>query len=323
MHPHPKVWEFRNPRWKKGLHKAPVPGRLFLLRAGPAERHVLQPEQEEVLRKMKKFVALFALGVCLQSAGSGASGRSLLRQAVEAERSGRLWEAAALLQKLCAVHPDRKDIRRKLYSINKTLYLTPAICPGTKFYLVVRGDTLSSIARRFAITAGLLRRLNALKSDNLRVGQKLKVVRGPFHVRVIKKTFTLQVLSREKKVLFTYPVGLGKEGSTPTGTFLVGPRLIKPTQFDRSTGKVYKYGEPGHTIGTRWITFSGSYGIHGTIEPESIGKQESKGCVRMLNHDVEELFDLLVSGKSTVTILSELPSKSPRAEKKARRPQRR
>ena len=39
-------------------------------------------------------------------------------------------------------------------------------------------------------------------------------------------------------------------------------------------------------------TFQG-YGIHGTAEPNSIGTASSQGCVRLLNKDVEEIFDFI------------------------------
>jgi hypothetical protein len=38
------------------------------------------------------------------------------------------------------------------------------------------------------------------------------------------------------------------------------------------------------------------YGIHGTNMPNSIGKAASHGCIRMRNHDVEELFELVQVG---------------------------
>ena len=55
-------------------------------------------------------------------------------------------------------------------------------------------------------------------------------------------------------------------------------------------------GDPRNELGSRWIGFKPSYGVHGTIFPESIGKAESHGCVRMNNKDVEELYGLVVVG---------------------------
>ena len=69
--------------------------------------------------------------------------------------------------------------------------------------------------------------------------------------------------------------------------------------------------DPKNPLGERWIGLTGidghavgkqSYGIHGTIRPESIGKQESMGCIRLTNDDVAKVFELLVGGKSTVTV---------------------
>ena len=46
-------------------------------------------------------------------------------------------------------------------------------------------------------------------------------------------------------------------------------------------------------FGTRWMGLNvpwGSYGIHGTNKPGSIGYNASAGCIRMNNRDVEDLY---------------------------------
>ena len=55
-------------------------------------------------------------------------------------------------------------------------------------------------------------------------------------------------------------------------------------------------GTDGNAIGKQ------SYGIHGTIDPDSIGKQASMGCIRMKNEDISQVFELLIEGKSTVLV---------------------
>jgi lipoprotein-anchoring transpeptidase ErfK/SrfK len=45
-----------------------------------------------------------------------------------------------------------------------------------------------------------------------------------------------------------------------------------------------------------------SYGIHGTTEPQSLGRQATQGCVRMANPDVEELYTIIPIG-TEVTIV--------------------
>jgi len=62
-------------------------------------------------------------------------------------------------------------------------------------------------------------------------------------------------------------------------------------------------------LGVHWIAIEGiegnavgatSFGIHGTIEPQTIGKQASMGCIRLLNEDVAQVFEMLYEVKSTV-----------------------
>jgi lipoprotein-anchoring transpeptidase ErfK/SrfK len=69
--------------------------------------------------------------------------------------------------------------------------------------------------------------------------------------------------------------------------------------------------DPANPLGEFWIGLTGidghavgkeSYGIHGTIEPDSIGKQASMGCIRMGADDITMVFELLVEGKSTVIV---------------------
>ncbi|MEE8046600.1 MAG: L,D-transpeptidase, partial [Dehalococcoidia bacterium] len=47
--------------------------------------------------------------------------------------------------------------------------------------------------------------------------------------------------------------------------------------------------------------FSG-YGIHGTIDPDSIGRQSSMGCIRMRPEHVEIVYEVLVEEASTIEI---------------------
>ena len=71
-----------------------------------------------------------------------------------------------------------------------------------------------------------------------------------------------------------YPVAIGKPSTpTPPGHWKV----------------VFKSVDPGGPFGVRWMRLSvpwGSFGIHGTNNPNSIGKAVSHGCIRLYNEDV-------------------------------------
>ena len=81
---------------------------------------------------------------------------------------------------------------------------------------------------------------------------------------------------------------------TPEGKFVVGDRLKNPDWY--RNGRKIPFGHPDNRLGTRWLGFkrtarASGYGIHGTDDPSSIGKEVSEGCVRLENADVEELFE--------------------------------
>ncbi|NQT18076.1 MAG: L,D-transpeptidase family protein [Planctomycetes bacterium] len=203
----------------------------------------------------------------------------------------------ALAGKLAA--QQRRTLRQKLDELSAGLIFDPQNNRRASYHVVKPGDTLSVIGQKYQIPWELLQRLNRLEGTSIRVDQRLKVVQGPFDAVIEKSKFKLSVYLGNKYVK-SYDVGLGKEDSTPVGSFKVISKLKKPDWY--RPGKVLKYGDPENALGTRWIGFMKGYGIHGTWEPETVGSQSSEGCVRMLNKDVEELFDLLIKGKSKITI---------------------
>ncbi|MBQ6712213.1 MAG: L,D-transpeptidase [Selenomonadales bacterium] len=89
-------------------------------------------------------------------------------------------------------------------------------------------------------------------------------------------------LADGQRVLFTYPIAIGKAMTpTPLGDFYIVSRIMYP----------------GGILGTRWLGLNyDAYGIHGTNRPESIGQMASNGCIRLHNHHVEVLFDLTPFG---------------------------
>jgi lipoprotein-anchoring transpeptidase ErfK/SrfK len=62
-------------------------------------------------------------------------------------------------------------------------------------------------------------------------------------------------------------------------------------------------GNPQNILGSRWLGLDKEgYGIHGTTEPQSLGKQATAGCVRMQNSEVEQLYSIVPKG-TEVTIV--------------------
>jgi len=175
--------------------------------------------------------------------------------------------------------------------------------PYVKRYTIQRGDSLDAIGKRFLIPYPLVMKLNGLETSAIRAGHQLKVVQGPVHLEVLKSQFQLRVWLGEV-CLRVYPVGVGLNNSTPEGTFNVKNKVTNPPyQPQHKTAADFRQGgAPDNPLGTRWIDLGNHYGIHGTIEPESIGHDVSEGCIRMHNKHVQELYDLVVVGATKVYI---------------------
>jgi lipoprotein-anchoring transpeptidase ErfK/SrfK len=102
-------------------------------------------------------------------------------------------------------------------------------------------------------------------------------------------------LIEDGRVVKVYSTAVGRTTSpTPSGTFTIVQRISNPAWY--GPGKVVAPGK-SNPLGTRWLGLSRkSYGIHGTNDPRSIGRNASHGCVRMRNRDVEDLFARVVVG---------------------------
>jgi L,D-transpeptidase ErfK/SrfK len=107
-------------------------------------------------------------------------------------------------------------------------------------------------------------------------------------------------------VVKIFPTAVGAPKSpSPAGCFTVVQRIPDPTWYGK--GKVVPPGK-SNPVGTRWIGLSlKGYGIHGTNNPASIGRNVSHGCIRMRNRDVEQLFEMVSIGDSVELVGERTP----------------
>jgi len=195
---------------------------------------------------------------------------------------------------------------------SRRIYIEDKLCGS---YKVQSGDLLATIGKRCSVPYQILAKINRLRRpDMLRAGDTIKIINGPFHARVYSSSFTMDLYLQDTFVR-SFPVGLGKEGmETPTGLWLVkaGGKLIKPTWTDPITGKTYKAQDPDYPLGSRWIGLEGILGqargrdgfaIHGTRDPNEIGKPSSQGCIRLHNGDAILFYDILMPGVSQIEVV--------------------
>jgi lipoprotein-anchoring transpeptidase ErfK/SrfK len=206
-------------------------------------------------------------------------------------------EAHRTMSKLYWEQPQsRAQLRERIDAAARRIYFQSH--PHYMDACVVQpGDTLEALAKPYDVTWEYLARLNRVDPARIRAGQKLKVIKGPFSAIVDLSDFELTVHCHGYYV-FRFPVGIGRDGATPLGTFPVRDKVVNPP-YDGPEGS-FAADDPANPIGERWISLGDGYGIHGTIEPDSVGNSESRGCVRMHDKDVEIVYDLLTIGSEVV-----------------------
>lgn len=159
-------------------------------------------------------------------------------------------------------------------------------------HIVKQGETLMTISEDYRIPVQSIISENQISNPNLiYVGQRLTIPGVPdpnliaYSIIVSISNRNLTLLKHDS-IIKTYPIAVGRIlHETPIGEFVV----------------INKAPNPGGVFGTMWMSLSKKhYGIHGTNDPSSIGKAVSKGCIRMFNHDVNELASTIPIGTRVI-----------------------
>jgi lipoprotein-anchoring transpeptidase ErfK/SrfK len=137
--------------------------------------------------------------------------------------------------------------------------------------------------------------------------------------REVVKPGTIVVMTGERQLYYTlgsglslrYPIGVGRPGRQWSGTVAiagkhVAPNWAPPAEIKRDrpgVPDIIEGGSPANPMGAAALTLSGgSYAIHGTNAPKSIGGFVSYGCIRMFNADIVDLFDRVAVGTPVVVM---------------------
>ena len=214
-------------------------------------------------------------------------------------KEGKKYEARNILSDLFInkkIPEKQKEIKELLDKLNEELIFSPLPSSDATMYTVQAGDIMARIAKQFKTNYELIIRINNKSPTRLNIGDKLKILTGKTKILISKSDFTLTLLLNDHYVK-QYRIGIGKNDKTPVGTFEVKNKLKEPTWYSPNGG-IFPYRHPENILGTRWIGFKDKpdlygYGIHGTTLPDSIGTSSSNGCVRIVNSEVEEIYDFI------------------------------
>jgi lipoprotein-anchoring transpeptidase ErfK/SrfK len=177
---------------------------------------------------------------------------------------------------------------------------------------------LELLSEKFHVSEALLQAINPGQAFDA-AGATIAVpnVRAPrtsgkvVKIEVDKPGRGVRAFGAAGELVAYYPASVGsKEKPAPSGTFGVRRAMFNPTYtYDpkfafkgvKAKEKVEIAEGPNNPVGSVWIDLTKpSYGIHGTAHPETIGKSESHGCVRLTNWDATELAHMV--SKATVVV---------------------
>jgi hypothetical protein len=249
------------------------------------------------------------------------SSNARIDAALQRYRDGQRLEARTELNRMLQTASDpvlNRELRGHLARIaDETVFSRETIENDPLFarHPLGEGEYLLHVQNQYDVPYEMIMLINGIKdAGRVRAGQVLKVPRGPFHIVIHKSAFRLDLYLQDLYV-HSFPVGLGADSSTPVGGWLVKNRLENPTYFPSASAenkRIIAPDDPANPLGEYWVGLEGvsgdalgqeGFGIHGTIDPTSIGKSASLGCVRMLDDDIRFVFTALLDGNSKVKTL--------------------
>lgn len=211
---------------------------------------------------------------------------------------------------------NRASVRKMFAELADHWLFTKRVLPGDTLcerYTVQAGDTLKKISERYKLPPEFLMQINNIKSARLlQVGQELKGVHGPFHIK-LRCSENRVDLYLQKTYVKSYDIAPGQSGQEiPTGGWKICAKHIQPRWSDPQTGRAYESTDPDYPLGARWIGLEGvrghaagrtGFAIHGNKDRRSPGKVRPSGGIALSNANVIELYNMLGPEFSRVEVL--------------------
>lgn len=187
------------------------------------------------------------------------------------------------------------------------------------------GDTFPSIAQRYDVTYTGLREANPnVDTDHLLPGTVLIIPSAYLLPNVPRQGIVINLAElrlyyfpKHKKVVYTYPVGIGIMGWNITpGEFKIIDKQKDPTWYippavhEELRKKGFNLPNkippgPDNPLGGYMLRLSNwSYLIHGVVDPTTVGRRSSSGCFRLYPENIVALFEMVPIG-TPVRIIDE------------------
>jgi lipoprotein-anchoring transpeptidase ErfK/SrfK len=185
------------------------------------------------------------------------------------------------------------------------------------------GTALELVAERFRANPKLVLKLNpGVDWERILPGQSIVVPSAEPVIPAVKVArihvylaeHILQVVDETGRILFHCPVSIARNVEKrpvgelhvavviPDPNYTFDPEVFPEVPEGRELGrKLIIAPGPNNPVGVAWIGLDRTgYGIHGTPEPEKVGRTESHGCFRLANWDARVLLQLAWVGLTVI-----------------------
>ena len=275
------------------------------------------------------FLAILALQICLDRRGFSPN-------VLDGQAGNKTFAALAAYCSATGLPPpqagDEQHAFLKYFPHETDLFMTLQVTkedlaaltkipesPAGKAALPAMGyETLQEMfAERGHVTQRTLARLNPhIVWTNATIGTKIRVPRVTADalntekaalVKVSLSDFAITALDANGRMLARFPCSIAKDKAKrpPPGEIRIITQIPAPNytytpdahaKGTRPARHIFPPG-PNNPVGTAWLGLSlPGYGIHGSPNPERIGRAESHGCFRLSNWNAERLYNLVKPG---------------------------
>jgi lipoprotein-anchoring transpeptidase ErfK/SrfK len=174
---------------------------------------------------------------------------------------------------------------------------------------------LESVAEQYHASPNLLKKLNPkIDWNTVEAGTVVQVPAvehaqptgraAQFHIRLA--AHELEATDENNRVIAHFPVSIARNVEKrpvgelhvtvviPNPNYTFDPDVFPESPEAKELGrKLIIQPGPNNPVGVAWIGLDRpGYGIHGTPEPEKVGRTESHGCFRVANWDAQTLLNL-------------------------------
>ena len=172
-------------------------------------------------------------------------------------------------------------------------------------HVVRPGDTLQSIADHYNVPPELIANINGMRDPRgVQPGQELKVVRGPFHAVVHLADYEL-TLMLGGRYAGRFPITVGRDQPNLEGSYVIAGKGVAPTYYGPD-GTTFDEHDQRNPLGNLWLGLGdragqpGRIGIHGTNDPQTIGRDAPRGNIGLDQRDIQDVYGILSVGSRVV-----------------------